>query len=216
MMELTKVRERVYCLRFKSPYELAMAFFRYQEFYESASPRLREKSFTWAEYMSWYVRSRKESAFGYPDHWAGFNIPVDVVRKVQAAGLRDPNHYDSLMDGVAGMIEAQEDGPSYLIGVPEGGDVDDHELAHALFYVSTDYRDGCRKAFEELPQELKEKLLQAMERAGYPGKTALDEIQAYVSTGEHAVMKPLRSKAMREFRKTIRALHQKLSAKVTP
>lgn len=214
MLSLERVGERIYCLRIKDPYELAMMFFRYQEFYESTNPRMRERGFTWASYMSWYVRSRKTGLFAYPTDWAGFNIPVDVIRKVQEAGIRDPNHYDSLMDGVAGLIEAQEDGRAYLIGVPEGGAVDEHELAHAAFYVDDVYAAGCQSAFRSLPAELQRSLIAAMEEAGYPEKTAVDELQAYVNTGEHPVMKKFRSKAMEGFRHKVKELFRTRSQAV--
>ena len=55
----------LYHLVFKSRYEMAMFYLRYQEFYESINPEFRGKSFTYLDYMSWYTQFTNAHMFTY-------------------------------------------------------------------------------------------------------------------------------------------------------
>lgn len=195
MFQLKKLREQVYQLEFDSARELGMAFVRYQEFYESPYDSIREKSFTLVEQMGMYVRKQledPEKKWSYPQDWGGYNMPVETIKQVHDLGIKDPNFYDSFMFGVYGLIMADTcNEKAYLIGTYV--DEDDqkkqesyikHEVTHAMFYLDKEYRTSCLEFLDSIPKSLREELVKAMKDNGYPEKTSLDEIQAYITTGE--------------------------------
>lgn len=207
MFTFKKLRDRLYELRFDDQHEMCMTFLRYQEHYES--PRYVGRKFTLAEFMSWYVKDQsKDGSFSYPQDWGGFNLPVDVIGRVHAMGIDDPNHYDSLMLFVYRTITAQCDG-AYLIGVTRGAQLDRHEITHAMFHIDDEYR---KKVLTELAwpntsdmvAELKAILLDK----GYAEVTALDEVNAYVTTGDHGFFKKFRKTSKyRRLSQRLKALH---------
>src|SRR3989344_5759404 len=97
---LKNIAQGIYLLNFQSPYDLAMSFCRYQEFYESTNPVFKGKSFSLIDFMEWYSNknnNRKRSdlkCFTYPDDWAGFNLPSYVFDNIIELGIPDMNKYD--------------------------------------------------------------------------------------------------------------------------
>jgi hypothetical protein len=183
MFKFSKLREGVYELRFDDLYELCMTFLRYQEFYES--PRYQDRKFTLAEYMSWYVKAQnKDNTFTYPSgDWGGFNIPAEVIGQVHALGIDDPNHYDLLMLSMYRVMMAQTD-RAYLIGVQSDvGDLDVHEMTHAMYYLDEVYRNRCLGILNDTDPELIDAIRHVLFAKGYTEKTLFDEIQAYLTSG---------------------------------
>ena len=187
MFQLKKIRPQVYLLNFKSGYELAMTFLRYQEFYEAVDDRFRGKKFTIAQFMAAYSSgmSNRTRAFMYPKDWAGFNLPLDVIKQVRELGIDDPNHYDSLMHGIYELIQADTNGVSYLIGTyGRGKKILNHELAHAMYYIDKHYKSSCLAAIKNISVNLRASLFNVLRDFGYTSGVLHDEIQAYITTGE--------------------------------
>ena len=206
MFSLTKVRDGVYHLEFESPRELGMTFVRYQEFYESQYDHIREKSFSLVEQMGTYVRLQNKdenSDWSYPNDWGGYNIPAEVIKQCIDAGIPDPNFYDAFMKGVYHFIMADcNHGKAYLIGtyleeVDEDATEEDlekkaakeegyfkHEMTHAMFYLVPEYKEACLEFLGAIDNDLRKELFAAIYEHGYPEKVTLDEIQAYITTGE--------------------------------
>lgn len=207
MFAFRKLRDRLYELRFDDQHEMCMTFLRYQEFYES--PRYVGRKFTLAEYMSWYVKDQnKDGVFSYPQDWGGFNLPVDIIGRVHAMGIDDPNHYDHLMFALYRTISSQCDG-AYLIGVGRDTVLDAHEVTHAMFHIDDAYRTKVLAALEgqhrDLVAELKGRLL----ARGYAEVTALDEVNAYVTTGDHGFFKDFKKTyGYRQLSQQLKALHE--------
>lgn len=179
MFTFSRLREGVYELRFKEQYDMCMTFMRYQEFYES--PRYHDRKFTWAEYIAWYCKDQnKEGNFSYMTDWGGFNIPVEVIGQVISMGVDDPNHYDMLMMTIYKIISAECD-RAYLIGVVRDGELDRHEMTHAMYYLDEAYRDKCLKVIFETDPDLIQGLRDVLFAKGYTEKTLHDEIQAYLT-----------------------------------
>lgn len=184
VFSLKKLRKQVYEIRFDDAHEMCMAFLRYQEFYES--PRFVGCKFTIAQFMSWYVKSQsKNGTFSYPQDWGGFNLPIDVIARVRALGIDDPNHYDSLMHFIHDTIKAECD-DAYLIGLQKSGVLDKHEMTHAMFAVDDNYRQEVLKVINDLARwRLIENLQAELMNNGYAEVTTRDEINAYITTGDH-------------------------------
>lgn len=206
MFQLTKIRDRVYTLKFDDAYELCMAFMRYEEFYESPNPMFQGHSFTWAKYMSWYSKTFGEGSFTYAADWSGFNIPAKIIAQVHQLGIPDPNHYDTLMLGIYHMIEPD----AYLIGVSNNGDIERHELTHAMYHLDEAYRNGVHWLLARLGEETLQQMKQALYDTGYAPVTVVDEIQAYVTTGEMSLFDNVTDQEkLNEVRAKLKELHQK-------
>jgi hypothetical protein len=211
MFKLEKKRNRLYMLTFDSKYELGMTFLRYEEYYES--PRFRGKPFRLSEMMSWYTHKFNHGkSFSYPDDYSGYNMPLKVVREVQKLGIADPNHYDALMDGITGMIEAEAE-DAYLIGAKTGAeDVVRHEIAHGLYYTNEGYRTRVELLYKEhLEPDKKavETLRERLVERGYHEGVFLDEMHAYAVDGPD-LYKGIRSKGSKTFRTEVTKLYESI------
>lgn len=186
--------DAIFLVEFKSRYDLAMTFLRYQEYYESASSKFKGKQFTILDYMEWYAGNH-EGVFSYTTDWAGFNIPDWVISDVMVR-IPDRNKYDHEMHKIATYIRIKMDahrakykgkvrGKFYLIGTIEGeGDVMEHEFAHGMYYLNEDYRKDMDKLVKEMPTEEREEMFRYLKNLGYAKSVWKDETQAYLSTGE--------------------------------
>jgi len=207
MFTFKRLRDRLYELRFEDRYEMCMTFLRYQEFYES--PRYEGRKFTLAEYMSWYAKAQSQvGTFSYPEDWGGFNIPADTIKKVQALGISDPNHYDALMGSLYTIISAQCD-DAYLIGVTHDARIDMHETTHAMYHIDREYRNGCKGILNEADPELINALKQVLFKRGYTEVTALDEVQTYLTTGDACFKDHKKAPGYRALQRKLKELHAK-------
>lgn len=207
MFAFRRLRERLYELRFDDRYEMCMTFLRYQEFYES--PRYEGRKFTLAEYMSWYAKAQsKVGTFSYPEDWGGFNIPADTIKKVQALGIDDPNHYDALMGCLYSVISSQCD-DAYLIGVTHDARIDKHETTHAMYHIDGVYRDDCKFILRDADQTLVNLLKKTLFDRGYTEVTALDEVQTYLTTGDNLFKDHKKKPGYRKLQTQLKALHAK-------
>ncbi len=187
MFRLQEIRPQVFHLQFYSRRELGMTFLRYTEFYESKFDHIRGQKFTLVEQMAAYTKDSGKDDWTYTTDWSGYNIPTSVIHEVRTLGIRDHNHYDSLMDAVFELIQAQTLGkPSYLIGTSTSAEVStlDHELTHALWYLNQKYRDSVIIAMGDHLDAMS-LLTDKLVEAGYPDKVIWDEINAYLTTGLH-------------------------------
>lgn len=212
MFSLSKVRDRVYALKFDSPYELCMAFLRYEEFYENLNPRFRGQSFTLAEFMSWYSVAFGKGSFTFTNDWGGFNLPVNIIKQVHDLGIKDPNHYDALMLGIYGFISVEAE-DAYMIGISKDEGFRDHELTHAMWHVDVEYKKKILEVLKEAEQKdptFVKQLFHALRKEGYVDAVINDEISAYVSTGENGYFSKVSNKRMMtQLRKDIKAIHAK-------
>lgn len=223
MFQLKKMREGVYMLSFTNHIDLCYAFMRYQEFYESTNPLFQGKAFTWAEYIRWYTlstnkKSDNKVAFYYCSDWAGFNTPVEVIGKVHDLGIPDPNHYDDIMHGIYKLITTECD-KAYLIGATPGTATEKHELTHALYYLNSEYKNKVLNViqkshgFQSQAMKEREKLVTGMSKilhdVGYAESSIIDEINAFVTTGDHDLFKKLDKNAYASLKKGLIALHKR-------
>lgn len=166
-------------------HDLAMSFWRCQEFYESSNPKFQGGVFTQSEYMSWYAKKMSDiDTFTYSDDWCGFNLPSDVIEKCYELHT-ERNEYDRFFLGLnANIREYMQGKPYYLLGARKG-DIDtlDHELAHGLFTTNPEYRNSMLELVHALPVKKYQKLCKLIHKMGYAKSVIDDEIQAYLATG---------------------------------
>lgn len=185
----------IFLAEFKSQYDLAMTFLRYQEYYESANAKFRGKQFTIIDFMEWYAREH-DGVFSYPGDWSGFNVPDWVINDVSMR-IPDFNKYDLEMHKIVSYINTKlaskrktyassQAGKFYLIGAVEGdSDVIEHEMAHGLYYISESYRKEMDALVKIMPEKEKAEMFAFLKKLGYAKKVWKDETQAYLSTGEY-------------------------------
>jgi hypothetical protein len=161
-----------------------MYFMRYQEFYESPSPKFRGKSFTIFEFMRWYSLKFGQGSFTYPNDWDGFNIPGDIIWTVFKQVIPDKNIYDREMLMAWNECNRISSGEKfYIIGVGEQKDALDHEIAHGMFYLNEEYRKQMKRLVKALPPEIRSEINNTLHKLGYTPKVYIDETQAYMATG---------------------------------
>lgn len=214
MLTIRKEADRVYSLAFDNRKDLCLCFLRYQEYYESDNPRFQYQAFTWADYVTWYSKTR--GSFSYSEDWMGFNFPADVIGKVKELGIPDPNHYDDLMSGVLGLITNDaEHKDVYLIGYQKGSAPTlDHEMAHAAFYLDGSYRDEVNDLLLQLPDSVRDRISSAIQELGYASSSVVDEIQAFALTGSRKrLWKGRAPKSLRTFYDDLERVYSKYRLK---
>ena len=190
--ELKQIAPNIYCVAVEDAYDRAMLFARYQEFYESPVKGIRNKFFTLEGLMKRYRDHYKKETFTYPEDWAGYNIPSNVLWKAYDTFYKDRNEYDKIMSDIIYFCEnypLQFDKPRtkwYLIGTDNfSSDLMAHELAHALYYTNPEYKKSCQKLILKIKKRDYEKLWKTLVKIGYLDKKVIidDEILAFMSTG---------------------------------
>jgi len=184
------VLPHIYVLTFDNRYELCMSFVRMQEFYESQ--KFRGKYFTLEEFIDYWAKEFGHGSFNYPVLWNGFNLPDNVVRKWERCFSDNMRAKEvDILKAIYGMISEEDNagGEYYVIGVhAEQPDetrqkVIEHEVAHALYYLSDDYKKACNEMLKNVSANVYEKTKGKLVVAGYGKNVLMDEMQAYFSTG---------------------------------
>lgn len=219
MFSVKQIRPRVFHLEFDSWRELSMTFVRYQEFYESKYDNIRDSRFTLVQQMGAYCREYlkcNDSTWSWTSDWSGFNIPAETIKQVHDLGIPDPNHYDSLMLGIYGMIMCETfNMNAYIIGTyidkknkKLEASMLRHEMTHAMYYINNDYRNKVVDALSAIDEKLRQDLIKALSDQNYPPKTALDEINAYLTTGTMGYFTKIKDQnGLRKLTKQLKKLH---------
>ena len=187
-----EVKPFIYCAEINDDYDRAMLFCRYQEFYESPYKKFRGKPFTWMEYMRFYKDAWKKRVFTYPDDWAGYNIPCNVLQKANHIFCYD-TEYDKIMNDIYFYcaIDSQNKNNGtrhdwYLIGAnSKDKGTTNHEIAHGLYFTNKEYKNNVTYLIKNIKLPHYTKLKKILMKMGYVGDKKIidDEIQAFMSTG---------------------------------
>lgn len=182
--EIREVKPRIFLFEFSSKYDMCMHFLRYQEYYESSSPKFRGKAFDFFEFMKWYSFKYGKGAFTYPDDWDGFNIPGDTIHKVWCLGILNKTIYDYEMLKAWHECGRQAADPKfYIIGAVKNNGALNHEIAHGLFFLHPEYKKEMTKMVKALEPEVRKEMNSILKKLGYTPKVYIDETQAYMATG---------------------------------
>jgi hypothetical protein len=187
---ISEIRPRIFFLKFKRHYDLCMQFVRYQEFYESPSPRFRGKQFELLDYMEWYAHKYGKGVFTYTEDWSGFNCPGNIIKQVWDLNISDRNLYDyEMLSLYRKFLEKYPDGKFYVIGACEDADATmKHEVAHGFFFTQPAYKKAMTKLVKRLNKTLYKNMCKWLKEKGYTPKVYVDECQAYLSTGLPSIL----------------------------
>lgn len=181
MLYLKKTPYNSYCVSSDSGIELATAFLRFQEFYESPNDQFRGKIFTIGQYKSWY--EKKYGWFSYYTDWSGFNIHSYVLDPF-TNGLFDP-----LLPEEKNLLALFTNAPSdkfYIIGANDQ-DTLNHELNHALYAYSSEYSNEVNKIFDANLEHIKYALEHLLNK-GYCKYLLYDELQSYILDNDKEII----------------------------
>lgn len=183
MFKIIEIKPKIFLIQFKKQFHLNMMFLRYQEYYESSSPKFRGKSFEIFDFMEWYSKTFGDNAFTYTVDWSGFNFPGNIVADIWNKGITDLNRYDIEMKKIYDKcFKIYPDGNFYIIGTV-GKRALKHEIAHGFFYCNEKYRQEMIKLVKELNPEFRKKIYTWFKKIGYTPKVYVDECQAFLATG---------------------------------
>jgi len=192
---LHKIADRLYCVEMPSMYDLSMLFVRYQEYYESPNPEVRNKAYDLELYKRWYATSKQrryvlgsDNSFSYTLDFAGFNVPSHVLTDIllDFKYYGSLNVYDYLMKRIYNTIIADIGGeyPFYLIGTQKmKSDVLKHEIAHGFYHLIPEYKETMDNLINTIltPSKIK-KFKKSLVQYHYTEEVMYDEMQAYLST----------------------------------
>jgi hypothetical protein len=228
--KLFKITERLYCIEMPNPYDLAMLFVRYQEYYESPNKDVRNKAFDLEQYMRWYSVNNKNHryedkshmSFSYPIDFCGFNIPSSAITNILLKGeyVGSLNMYDALMrniyNDIMDDIGRTCNGSFYLIGTPKmQSSTMMHEIAHGLYYLNSTYYIVANKLISDhLTKSEIKAFKKVLKDYHYAKEVMYDEIQAYLSTGE--MIKQFPDVDNKPFQKHFKEYYKDIKPKLIP
>lgn len=186
MLYLKKTPYNSYCVSADSDRELARAFLRFQEHYESPNDQFRGQIFTLGQYRSWY--ENQYGYFSYETDWSGFNIHSYILNPFKK-GLFDP-----LLPEEKNLLALFTNAPVdkfYIIG-GNTKNVLNHELNHALYAYSKDYANDVNKIFDSKLENIKYALENLLDR-GYCRYLLYDELQSYILDQEETILSLIES-----------------------
>jgi hypothetical protein len=208
---LFKITSQLYCVEMPNSYDLAMLFVRYQEYYESPNPNVRNKPFILEEYMRWYAiegrnnDGNKPDSFSYPADFCGFNIPSYALDAVKT--VKHKNMYDNLMTAIVKKVkkDLKAEDPQlkkfYLIGCSKmDSDTLKHEISHGLYHLDSGYKVQADFLIKkELSKKNIKKFKKALRTYHYCEEVMYDEMTAFMSTGEiHSIFPDIKTKKFKK------------------
>jgi hypothetical protein len=217
-----KVKEicpKIYCVIIDDDYDRAMLFCRYQEFYESPLKQIKGKHFSWIEYMRLYKNFWKKRTFTYPDDWAGYNIPSNILKEAVEIFNRE-TIYDDVMGDIYSFCSTDSARKNdyiftdwYLIGVnSKDTRTINHEIAHGLYYTNKEYKKRINDLLKKIPKKVMDNINKKLIKLGYVNKKKIldDEAHAFLCTGLYGGLETKDIKKYQpEFQKTFNEFMKK-------
>ena len=183
-MKLRKLNH-IYVLESATQYELAITFMRLQEFYESTFPEIRGNYFTFEQYMDRYAEEFGD--FSYTSNWDGFNVPGHIVIQFFKTFTDLSDHEKELKSFIEpALLNGRKKTAFYVIGVhQQNKDALNHEIAHAMYYISLDYPSTMNTIINGMNRRLYNQMKKVLLKMGYCDNVIQDEIQAYLATSSY-------------------------------
>lgn len=164
--------------------DVARIVVRPQEHYDQKD--FKDKIFTLDEFKKYYSKGRE---FTYYYDWNGFNFPDYAVKKF-LEGKFDPLSPEEkwLIDNIKSKVDISK--PYYIVGY-SGDDKPtvNHERAHALYYMSPEYKKSADAIINSIPKEELKVLNKFLDDRNYHSSVYKDEMQAYLMADKDYLMK---------------------------
>ena len=183
MFKTKKPIKNCLLFEFDTQKDLALSFCRVEEYYEG-NPKVNGKYLRLEDFIDAFMSD--DGKLEYFHYWTGFNIPGDIFKKWwnEPYAAEKTKWETKLAAEVAKKIDMEK--PFYIIGGKRGDmEVIDHEIAHALYYMNSEYKDLMDTANYQFYKNLRgeySKMVKALKKMGYGNNVIKDEVQAYMST----------------------------------
>jgi len=185
-MKIKEVYPNVLLVSFPNKKELTFTMCRVEEFYEAASEKIRGKVFTWAEFIDEFTDVNGH--MNYFHSWSGFNVPGDVFDEWVTL-FNDMSLRELALVDLVYAAPLNEDMRFYVIAAVENdSSVEDHEIAHARFYVDEIYHAAMVELNSKLDIDARILLTEEFTKLGYSATVHEDELQAFLSTSSFEYM----------------------------
>lgn len=208
-MTVTIHNRSILYLTFETRKELILTMCRAVEFYECASTQLRNRVFTFEQFIDYYMTPFAKLEYS----WSGFNIPSRSLEHFFAKFDLSPR--EKKLQRAVRKLKSR---PYYVIASCEG-DISTmrHEFAHAYFDLTPDYKQNATALVHALPAVIRKAVTTQLLQWGYSEHVIVDEINAYIATSD---MRYLQHKFTPRFTKThvkpfVTLFNQVFSASVT-
>ena len=186
---LSHLGYNIYHMQFERQFDLCMQFWRVTETTECPA-EFKDKYMTLANYMDWYSHQYESGHFSYTQDWNGFNVTSRQLWELYSRDyqmIEDVNEWDVRLKALTEWIKTLSKDKFSIIGTHRVlPDVLNHEIAHALYYLNSNYKKKQDQNIERIILE-KPALFQTMKKnvldMGYSQGVCDDELQAYLSTG---------------------------------
>lgn len=183
-MKLKVLDKNLFCFVADTQKELALTFYRVQEFYESQNPMLCRQNFDAFDFLDELMND--EGEIDYFSEWNGFNIPGNIFFSwMSATTFHNRSHYeDYMIDLMYKTLDQKE--PFYVIGVMKGDKATlKHELSHALYYMDSYYMNDAADLSAEFERDYPKQyslMMDGLNDLGYNYDVLDDELIAWMST----------------------------------
>lgn len=221
--EVKEILPGVFGVIVDNPYDRAMLFCRYQEYYDSMFDEIRGCFFTMEEFMKIYTNYTEKGVFTYPTDWKGYGVPSTTLKRAQICFKNNTTKYDEIMNEIVSYCDEvskhnDEDNPWYLIGVdkPQPNTIT-HEMANGLYYVNLRYKVEMDYLISQMDEDDYRKLGKTLAIYGYANNKKIidDEIQSFMATGkfekwDDVLYEKYRSKFVKVFEKHNKTVPQQI------
>jgi hypothetical protein len=186
---VSEVLPKIFHFIFSDRYLLISTFLRIQEFYESPIKKIRGNKFTVEEFMDAYAEYKGN--FSYFQDWAGFNVPGNIFINFFNVYHNDIREKETkLFDLLKANNFNFDNDKFYVIGTTSHSSLNheiaqNHEIAHALYYLNPDYKKEMNLLLEKLGKRnprLIDQAVKTLSKSGYRKNVFKDELQAFFST----------------------------------
>jgi hypothetical protein len=166
-------------LEFSSHKDMLLTMFRIQEFYESPHKNIKNKYFTIEEFLDTHMEENGD--LDYYSKWAGFNLPCyiinDFFKTFKDLTPRETKLAKMIYDNI------QRNNLFYVVaGCSGDSSTANHEIAHSLFYMDTNYKVKSLELIKKLSPAVRRRFNKMMLETGYAKEVLDDETQAYLGT----------------------------------
>ena len=181
-MKIKEISPGVILLSFPTKKDLTFTMCRVEEFYEAASNKFRGQVFTWSEFLDEFMDDAGK--IDYFHFWSGFNIPGHIYEE-WSVKFKDLSKRELELIGAVDNIVGERDTKFYIIAAVEGEDsVEEHEIAHAKFYINNEYKKEMMKLNDNLYKSVRILMTDKFKELGYSTTVYEDELQAYLATSD--------------------------------
>jgi hypothetical protein len=168
---------------FPNQKELTLTLCRAQEFYESGNIRLRNRIFTFEQFIDQYTH--KDGCFDYFTSWGGFNLPCHILED-----FFDTFDLTNRELQVRTITKKYRRKLYYVIGtLAKDKETLKHELLHAHYYLNPAYKQQVDVLVRSMRKDLKTQLTSALRNMGYANHVITDEINAYMASSTYKYLK---------------------------